>query len=444
MRVLQRKKHMKEVRNLFRTAVRAVQAPQLLRRFDWKERLNQPFDGYGRVVVLGFGKASMAMGGVLEQQLQDGTVEGLLVVPEGYMETLPDHIDGPQQLDVLEAGHPLPNEGSQRAAERLLELADSSTEDDLVIVLISGGGTALTFAPVDGVSMDEAQDAFTALMEAGADIQAMNAVRKHLSRVGGGQLARAAAPAEVLALAVSDVPGDALDVIASGPTVPDPTTFDEALGVLDRNEITEAVPPSVRSHLEEGAAGNRGETPKAGDDLFRTVHTELIGANRTALEAAAHEASGHGWSVQVRSDVTGEAREVGRQLVQDALAAEADRPFCLVTGGETTVTVRGEGTGGRNQEMALAAALELDAQNIPDDTAVIFLSAGTDGIDGPTDAAGAFSTAETVRRARRNGLDAQSYLDNNNSYHFFEQAGGLLRTGPTHTNVMDVQIVLAR
>lgn len=444
MKVLQRKKRMKEVRNLFRTAVRAVQAPQLLDGFDWKEQLDQSLDRYRRVVVLGFGKASMAMGGVLEQQLQEVAVEGLVVVPEGYPATLPAHIDGPRQLDVLEAGHPLPNEGSQNAAERLLKLADAATEDDLVIVLISGGGTALTFAPVDGVSMDEAQAAFTALMEAGADIQAMNSVRKHLSRVGGGQLARAAAPAEVLALAVSDVPGDALDVIASGPTVPDPATFDEALDVLNRNELMEDLPASVRSHLEEGAAGKRPETPKSGDDLFRTVHTELIGANRTALEAAAHEARGHGWSVHVRPDVTGEAREVGRQLVQDALEAEADRPFCLVSGGETTVTVRGEGTGGRNQEMALAAALELQAQDVPDDATVIFLSAGTDGIDGPTDAAGAFATAETVRRARRSGLDAQSYLDNNNSYHFFEQAGGLLRTGPTHTNVMDVQIILVR
>ena len=440
MKLLQRKKRNKQARDILDAGIQAVQAPRMLGRAAWQEWPRRPLDGYRQVVVLGLGKAAMAMGGVVEEQLGDRAGEGLLVVPEGYAATLPKGSPAPDSLEVVEAGHPLPNAASEEAAGRLLERASGCSEEDLLLVLVSGGGTALTFAPAEGLTQEEAQRTFQTLMEAGADIQAMNAVRKHLARLGGGQLARAAAPAEVLALAVSDVPGDDSSVVASGPTVPDPTTFEEALGVLRQHGIEKDVPEAVLDHLQRGLRQDVPETPKPGEALFERVQTRMVGSNRDALEAAQRKAEEEGYKVLLHPDVDGEAREVGRAFVREALE-KTDRPLCLLGGGETTVTVQGEGKGGRNQELALAAALEMYGQR-SDIEAAILLSAGTDGIDGPTDAAGALATPQTVLRARRQGIDAQSYLDNNNSYHFFDQLNGLIRTGPTHTNVMDMQVVL--
>ena len=446
MNVLQQRQREKDVRGIFEAAVRAVQAPQLLERVDWTAWLQRPLDDYARIVVAGLGKASMAMGGVVDEQLSDREVTGAVVVPEGYPASLPQHMPAPRRLDVLEGGHPVPTQGSRQGAERLLELAASCAEDDLLLILISGGGTALTFAPVEGVSLDDARRTFELLMGAGVDIHEMNAVRKHLSRLGGGQLARAASSGEGLALVVSDVPGDELSVIASGPTVPDPSTFEQALGVLRQSDLLGEVPTSVRRHLERGRQDPSLETPDASEAAFDRLRTELIGNNEAARLAAKEEAEKRGYAVRMYSDVTGEAREAGRDLARKMVAGQEEKPLCLIGGGETTVTLEGEGKGGRNQELALSAAMELYElrHDIDKETAFLLVSAGTDGIDGPTDAAGALVTEGTVREARRQGLDAASYLDNNNSYPFFDQLGTLIRTGPTHTNVMDVQVALVR
>ncbi len=425
-----------DARAIYEAAVRRVQADRLLTDVDWQTWARRPLDAYRRVVVAGLGKASMAMAGVVEAMLEDRLDEGAAVVPHGAPATLPPSLPKPQRVEILGAGHPLPDEGSQRAARRLLALAGSCMEEDLLLVLISGGGTSLCndfFVP-----LEDAQRTYEKLLGAGADIHAMNTVRKHLSRFGGGRLARAAHPAEVLALVVSDVVGDDLSVIASGPTVPDPSTFDDAQAVLRAFDLWEGVPESVRRHLTEAA----DETPKADDPVFAKTTTRLIGTNRLALEAARREAEARGYhATLIADDVTGEAREVGPQLVRQALEAAGDAPRCLLWGGETTVTLRGDGKGGRNMEMALAAALALDGVE-REACEIVFLSGGTDGIDGPTDAAGAWATPRTAARARQLGLDPQQHLAANDSYPFFDRLGQLLRPGPTHTNVMDVQVAL--
>jgi hydroxypyruvate reductase len=421
---------------IYHAAVRSVQADRLLTGFDLDEHLPQPIAAYRRVVVLGAGKASMAMAGAVEASGVPVDA-GLVVVPHGYAETLPSSQARPEIIEVAEGGHPVPDAAGVAAAGRVLALAEDATADDLVLVLLSGGGSALWPAFAEGITLDDAQATFRLLLRSGADIHAVNTVRKHLSRIGGGRLAVAAHPATVLALVVSDVVGDDLDVIASGPTVPDPTTFAEARDVLARFGLWDAVPASVRERL----SGSDEETPKPGDARFERVTTRLLGTNRTALEAARAAAGDRGYAARIVSDaVTGEAREVARALVEQALTLDVDGPACLLWGGETTVTVTGEGTGGRNQELALSAALALDGAGCD----VVLLSGGTDGIDGPTDAAGAWATPRTAARARQQGLDPQAFLADNDAHPFFERLDQLLRPGPTHTNVMDVQVALIR
>lgn len=438
-----------DARALFGAAVRGAGADALLKEFSWKETLAAK-PRYRHVRLVAMGKAALAMTGVALRQLEETGVrveEGVAVVPGGYAGTLPDRFPKPPPaVEVIEGGHPAPTRASLRSGERALQLAGRSTEEDLLVVLVSGGGTALCNTFAEGVSLAEARRTFRLLLESGADIHAMNAVRKHLTRVGGGRLARAAAPATTLALAVSDVPGDDLSVIASGPTVPDPTTFADAADVLRARSLWDRVPASVRRHIEQGLSGRAEETPKPGAPLFRNVHTRLIGGNGDALKAAALEAERRGYVVVVEEEsLSGEAREAGRRLAQRALRSasrhpSAASPFCLLAGGETTVTVRGGGTGGRSQELALAAALMLDGTGAP----VAVLSAGTDGIDGPTDAAGAVVTPRTTEKIRAAGLDPQARLSGNDSHPALAAAGALLRTGPTHTNVMDVAAVLVR
>lgn len=424
---------------LFRAAVQRVQADRLLEHTDIESMTDHPLAAYRRVVVAGMGKASMAMASVLEAYLGARIDEGAVVVPEGYPASLPERFSAPDRIEVLEGGHPVPDIGSLQAGERMLALAEGCTEEDLFLVLISGGGTALCTAFAKGVALNEAQQTYKLLLEGGVDIHAMNAVRKHLSRIGGGQLARAAHPAEVIALVVSDVVGDDLPVIASGPTVPDPSTFADAAAVLQEHGLWEHTPLPVRVHLEAGQKGERPETPKPDDSLFDRARTELIGRNRDALGAARRAAEERGYEARIVAEgIEGEAREVGREQVKEALEATGGTPRCLLWGSETTVTVRGSGKGGRNQELALAAALALEDS----DASVVLLSGGTDGIDGPTDAAGAWATPSTAVRAREKGLDPEQYLKDNDAYSFFDALGALLRPGPTHTNVMDVQIAL--
>jgi glycerate 2-kinase len=346
-------------------------------------------------------------------------------------------------IRVHEAGHPVPDAAGLAGAEAILGEVRGLGPQDVVLFLISGGGSALAPAPVAGITLEEKQALTQALLACGADIREMNTIRKHISRIKGGQLARAAQPARVLALVLSDIVGDPLDAIASGPTVPDPTTYGDALGILDRYRIRGEIPASIRARLEAGARGEVPETPKADDPLFARVTNVVVGSNLLALEAARVEATRLGLSPMIlSSSIEGETRDVAR--VHAAIAREIRSsgnplppPACVISGGETTVTLRGSGKGGRSQEFALAAALDIAGL-----ARVVILAGGTDGTDGPTDAAGAIADGETCARAAAGGLDPRAALRANDSYPFFRALGDLLVTGPTNTNVMDVRLVL--
>jgi hydroxypyruvate reductase len=390
--------------------------------------------GVERVLVVGAGKASGAMAAAAEAVLDDRTLEGLVVVKElrGAL---------PHRVRATAAGHPIPDARGAAAAEELASLLEGAGAADLVLCLISGGGSALVPAPVAGLALADKQAVTRLLLEAGATISELNAVRKHLSRLKGGQLARLAHPAPVVALLLSDVIGDPLDVIASGPTAADPTTYADALAVLDRFALRERIPPAARAHLEAGAGGAVAETPKPGDPALGTVTNVVIGNNGLVVAAAAAEARRLGLApCLLTRRLEGEAREVARVLV--ALLDEASRsgspvarPGCLIAAGETTVTVRGQGRGGRCQEFALAVVGELAALRD-----VVVLAAGTDGSDGPTEAAGALADPTSLERARRLSLDVRQALADNDSHRFFAGLGDLVVTGPTGTNLMDLYL----
>jgi glycerate-2-kinase len=346
------------------------------------------------------------------------------------------------------AGHPVPDIFSLAAAREILSVAECAGKGDLVVALVSGGGSAMLSSPAAEITMEEKAETFRLLLRSGADIASFNAVRKHLSEVKGGLLARAAQPATVWALLLSDVPGDDPSVIASGPFSPDPTTFGDAIGVLERYGIFYAVPSAVRRHLTEGAAGALPETPKPDDPAFLGTTSVLLGTNRTAMDAAAMDIARERNAaptaiVLLPGFLHGEARECARSFcARLRKAAEALSPghaAVLIAGGETTVNVVGNGKGGRNQEFALAAAVELAGES-----AMAVLAAGTDGIDGPTDAAGAYVDGTTIARASSLGLDPSGHLENNDAYPFFESLGDLVVTGPTGTNVADLAIGWAR
>lgn len=434
-----RNRQVDDARAIFHAAVRAVQADALLEGEDWDRVGSRKIGSYERVHVVGMGKAALAMASVLEAKLDRKITGGVIAVPEGYPASLPGHLRSPSRIQAIEAGHPLPDEGSRRAAERILEIATDAREGDLVIVLVSGGGSPLCADFAGEVTLDDAQETFRLLLSSGADIYAMNTVRKHISNVGGGRLAAAADPADVLALIVSDVVGDDLSMIASGPTVPDRSTYADAKHVLDDRSLWDRVPSSVRDVIERGRT-SEPDAPHTGEPTYvARVTNRLLATNEVALRAGAAEAQKRGYDTEIlSSDMTGEAREVGRYLIETALERNSERPLCLICGGETTVLVRGTGKGGRNQEMALSASLGMHGQH----REVVFLSGGTDGIDGATDAAGAWCTPDTVQSGKKRGLDARDYLANNDSYTFFLHLDSLLKTGHTHTNVMDVQIIL--
>ena len=383
----------------------------------------------GRVLVLGCGKASGAMAAAAEEVLGDRVAGGFVVVKDGCAVPL-------GRIELAEAGHPVPDQRGLHASARLLELAHGAGEDDLVLFLVSGGGSALTPAPAPPITLAEKQEVTRLLLASGAAIGELNAVRKHLSRFKGGQLARAAWPATVVTLALSDVIGDPLDVIASGPTAPDPTTFADAADVLARRGVEGRVPASIRDRLQAGLRGDLEETPKAGDRVFGRVTNVVVGNNRLITDAAVAAATRLGYRPYFQTrELEGEARDVARDLV--ARARRLEPPACLVAGGETTVTVRGRGTGGRCQEFALAAALELQPKD-----GITVLAAGTDGSDGPTDAAGAIVDAATLGRAARAGVDARAALEDNDAHRCLRSSGDLLVTGPTRTNLLDLYVLL--
>ncbi len=388
-------------------------------------------------VLLAVGKAGVGMTrGALRALEGRPPPRGLIVVPET---TPAPPTDLP--FPIRAGGHPLPTRAGAAAALEALELVQSLQVHEELLLLLSGGGSALLSLPADDLTLEELRTTTEVLLKAGASIQELNTVRRHLERLKGGGLALAAAPHPVTALVISDVVGSAPEAIASGPVSPDPSTFGDALRAVRRVGAESQIPETVRRRLEDGTRGKVEETPEAGDPRLPPVSYEVVADVETAMAGAASQGEALGYRTFCLSPaVQGEARAVGRRLgaLNRALHAEIWGPVCLVTGGETAVRVRGRGKGGRNQELVLAAALELDGS--PDRTVASF---GTDGIDGPTDAAGAVATGETVSEARRRGLDPRRALDDNDSYTFFRALDALLVTGPTGTNVMDVQLLMA-
>lgn len=391
---------------------------------------------YSEVRIVGMGKASAAMAEPLVEILGDRLAGGVINVKYGHARDL-------EGVTVNEAGHPVPDENGVRGTRGILSYLEDTGEDELVFCLISGGGSALSPAPAEGLTLEDKQEVTRRLLESGATIHEMNAIRKHLSAVKGGRLAGMVHPATLVSLLLSDVIGDDLDTIASGPTVPDASTFEDCLRILDRYEIRKTIPSPALERLETGARGEIGETPKEGDEVFEKTQNVVVGSNALAVKAAERKARELGYNTLILSTfVEGETREVARvhtAIAREVIATENPvmPPGCVISGGETTVTIRGDGLGGRNQEFVLASALEIE-----DMEHVVVLSAGTDGTDGPTDAAGAVADGATVARGAEEGLDAEAYLRDNDSYHFFEPLGDLLKTGPTFTNVMDLRLVM--
>jgi hydroxypyruvate reductase len=431
-----------DVRAVLAAALDAVDPqPAVLRTLQHDSEIAHALAASRRVLAVGAGKAAYPMALALEQTLGTRLAGGLVVTKDG-------HVPSPNELEsiqIMQAGHPLPDERGLQAAGEMTRLLQSAGRDDLVFCLISGGGSALLTAPVPGISLADLQQLTAQLLYCGAPIQRINGLRKHLETLKGGGLARLAAPARAIALILSDVVGDPLDAIASGPTVPDPTTFADAWEVLAHYGLLASAPPAILAHLQRGLRGELPETLKPGDPVFERVSNQLVGSNALAANAAAAKARGLGWNASVLTTrQEGEARQVGAALAQLAQRVRStgnplSAPACLILGGETTVTVRGSGKGGRNQEVALGAAAGL--AGLPD---VLVAALASDGGDGPTDAAGAVANGLTLARAAALGLNAGAALDQNDAYPFFDALGDLLRPGPTRTNVNDLLLVWVR
>ena len=399
------------------------------------ERTYQLSD-FNNIFVVGAGKAGAPMAAAVEEILGDKISKGTINVKYGHTEPL-------KKIKITEAGHPVPDQAGLWGTLEIIELLASARENDLIICLISGGGSALLPLPVDGISLAEKQELTQKLLACGAAINEINAIRKHISKIKGGQLARIAFPVTLLNLILSDVVGDPLDAIASGPTVADTSTFQDVKDILNRYGIWRDIPIPIQSHIQKGLNRETPETPKSGDEIFSKVQNVIIGSNIQAVLAAKNQAHNLEYNSLVLSSLMeGETKEVAR--VHAAIAKEIlktgnplKRPACVISGGETTVTLRGDGKGGRNQEFILAAAIDISGLE-----PVVILSGGTDGTDGPTDAAGAICDGQTISKAKRRGMNAMGYLSKNDSYSFFKPLGDLLMTGPTKTNVMDLRIIL--
>ncbi len=390
---------------------------------------------WSKVHVVAFGKAAVPMVRAVLEVVPRGLLAAPPVAVTSYENETP--VEGAQ---VLGAAHPLPDLNGQEAARRVAGIANAAQRGELVLALISGGASALLPLPPEGISLADKVVATDLLLSCGADIGEINTVRKHLSLLKGGGLARLAAPADLHALILSDVIGDDLSTVASGPSVPDDTTFAQALKVFEKRGLTARLPASVRDYLQRGCAGEAIETPGSDDPVFANTGNTLVGSNRISLDAAIDSARELGYTVHVHSDrLQGEAREVAQELAL-ACANLSPGKHAVLAGGETTVTLRGTGRGGRNQELALAFALHAELLELPADWVV--LSGGTDGIDGPTDAAGGLVDAKTPARIRRAGGDPQALLDDNDAYRALSLSGDLVITGATGTNVADLQVIL--
>ncbi len=426
------------IRNIFDESLLAVDPYKavsrhighVLSRYE-KEKLNSLY-------VISFGKAAPSMARAVADGVENALTNGIVITKYNHT--------GKQRfadsIAVYEAGHPIPDENGVRATGEVLTMLKKADEDTFVVFLISGGGSALLTCPHEGILLVEKQEVTDLLLKAGADIQELNTVRKHISVVKGGRLAEIAYPAKMVSLILSDVIGDPLDVIASGPTSPDTSTYNDAMKVIQKYELTEKMPESVINILNKGVKGNIPETPKKGAPVFNGMDNIIIASNAIAVEAAKKAAERSGYKTTVIStELSGESSQVAKDLAKTALdlknSMKRDEKFCLIAGGETTVTVKGDGKGGRNTEIALAFGIEIKGQ-----PGITFLSAGTDGTDGPTDAAGAIVTGQMFLDAFNQGLDPRDYLTRNDSYTFFKVTNGLVITGPTGTNVMDIQLIL--
>ncbi len=446
-RVMPEGKSKKNIREIFESAVAAVRPKKVVSRnvqlMDSLSGVKLLIGGteydlseYHRIHVVGAGKAAssmaLSMEGILGERISGGTV----TVKYGHLEEL-------DIVHINEAGHPIPDEAGIKGTRDILELVKGLTSHDLVVCLISGGGSALMPLPCEGISLGEKQDTTRLLLECGATINEINAIRKHISQIKGGKLAGYVYPATLVSLILSDVIGDRLDVIASGPTVPDESTFEDCLRIIERYGIEKEIPKSVLTHLTDGSKGIVEETPKPGDEIFSKTKNFVIGSNLLAINEARIQSERMGYNTLILStSIEGETKDVAK--VHAAIAREVlnsgnplKRPACIISGGETTVTIQGKGLGGRNQEFVLAAAMEIDGLE-----GVTILSGGTDGTDGPTDAAGAIADAHTIERAKKAKMDPYLYLRNNDSYHFFQKLDDLLLTGPTNTNVMDLRLMI--
>jgi glycerate-2-kinase len=416
---------------IFRSALKAVDPYDSVR-----EHAHDLMDFYlknafDRLIVVGAGKASTEMARAIHDAMGDLIDSGIVITKRGgdagrLRET---------KMRVREAAHPVPDEHGLNATREIIRLLEEADARTLVVCLISGGGSALLVAPYGNLTLSDKQSVTHSLLHSGAEIHQVNTVRKHLSAVKGGRLAGLAHPATVISLIISDVIGDDLDVIASGPTSPDPSTFQEALGILQKYSIS--APESVQALIEDGIGGKVPETPKPGDPVFETVENRIIANNRRALESARAKAEELGFPATVLTDaLQGDTTEAARYLME-SIRNHDRRPGCLIAGGETTVKVIGTGKGGRNMHLALHLAMETEGME-----GLTILSAGTDGTDGPTDAAGAIVDGGTVAKALSLGLVPEESFANNDSYHCFQKSGDILITGPTGTNVMDIQIIL--
>ncbi|NQS89284.1 glycerate kinase [Patescibacteria group bacterium] len=441
------KKTLKELRKdsekIFYAGLKAADPFEAVKKFVYREgnllkigKNSYPLNDFKHIYIVGAGKASAPMGKAIEIILKNRLKKGFINVKYGYVQEL-------EKTKINQAGHPIPDEAGVKGTREIVRLLQDSRKDDLVICLISGGGSALLPLPAEGIILKEKQQTTQLLLKCGASIEEINTVRKHLSRIKGGWLAKIAYPAQLISLILSDVIGDPLTAIASGPTVPDTTTYEDCWRIVKKYNLSDKLSSSVLNHLDKGRKGKIPETPKGGNPIFKRVKNIIVGSNSLAIKAARNQAKKLGYHTLILSSfIEGETREVAR--VHAAIAKEiltsgspVPAPACILSGGETTVTIKGKGLGGRNQEFALASAIKIKGMEN-----VIILSAGTDGSDGPTNAAGAIADGTTLLRAEKIGINAQEYLEDNNSYHFFQKLKDLFITGPTNTNVMDLHLLL--
>ncbi|MCJ7545684.1 MAG: glycerate kinase [Deltaproteobacteria bacterium] len=399
---------------------------------DFRKRLKD----VDRIIVVGAGKAAALMAQATEEILKDRIDRGVVITTRGAEASL-------KRIRLYCGGHPLPDKEGAEGTERIMEIIAGAGEDDLVLCLISGGGSALLVAPCEGIGLEDKKRMTHLLLECGATIDEINTIRKHVSRVKGGRLAKAAFPAQTVSLILSDVIGDRIDSIASGPTAPDPTTFEECFKIIKKYDLMEKMPQPIKLFLQTNKGKQGTETVKPRDPVFERVENVIVGSNLLALKEAETAAKALGFhTLLLSAAISGDTRRAAEEharLAQEIRMGKGTHlpPACVVSGGETTVVVKGDGKGGRNQEFVLAASIAIDG--LKD---VVISSMNTDGIDGPTDACGALCDGLTVSRAKKMNLDPEDYLGRNDSYHFFEKLDDLIKTGPTNTNVMDIHILL--